>query len=209
MAMGRATNDTKQKLIDTALELIWKSSYGAVSVDDICKAAGVKKGSFYHFFPSKVDLAVAAMEETSRKSKSAYDEVFSAAHDPVGRFERFADFMIETQAQAAARYGHVCGCPCASLGSELAGQEAGVCAKVEEISHRQQRYFESTLRDMIASGLLPDKTDVKTKAQELSAYVMGLLTMARIQNDLGPLKRDLKPGLLQLLGIKGRAPKAA
>ena len=38
--MGRPGHDTKQTLIDTALELIWKSSYGSVSVDDICKAAG-------------------------------------------------------------------------------------------------------------------------------------------------------------------------
>jgi hypothetical protein len=37
--------DTKQKLIDTALELVCKSSYGSVSVDDICKASDVKKGS--------------------------------------------------------------------------------------------------------------------------------------------------------------------
>ncbi len=207
--MGRASTDTKQKLIDTALELIWKSSYGAVSVDDICKAADVKKGSFYHFFPSKVDLALAAMEETSRKTKAAYDEVFSASREPGERIERFADFMVEMQVQAAKKYGHVCGCPCASLGSELAGQESGICAKVEEISHRQQRYFESTLREMVANGSLPEKADIKAKAQELSAYVMGQLTMARIQNDLGNLKRDLKPGMLQLLGIKGKAAKAA
>src|SRR6185436_17785716 len=120
--MAHANTDTKQRLIDTALELVWKSSYGSVSVDDICKAADVKTGSFYHFFPSKVDLAIAAMEETSRLSKPFYDEIFSPAHDPVERFERFADFTVEKQEQAAAKYGHVCGCPCASLGSEMACQ---------------------------------------------------------------------------------------
>ena len=75
-------NNTKQKLIDTAWELLWTSSYGAVSVDDICKAAGVKKGSFYHFFPSKVDLAIAAMEETFACIKPEYDAMFSASNPP-------------------------------------------------------------------------------------------------------------------------------
>ena len=109
----------KTKLIDTALELIWKSSYGSVSVDDICKAADVKKGSFYHFFPSKVDLAIAAIEESYKSLKPLYEN-FSPESAPVKRFERLAEFVYESQSQAAFKYGMVCGCPRASLGSEMA-----------------------------------------------------------------------------------------
>ena len=78
-----ATSDTRQKLIDTALELIWQSSYGAVSVDDICKSADVKKGSFYHFFPSKVDLAIAAMEHAQESMRPDLDRIFSASTPPL------------------------------------------------------------------------------------------------------------------------------
>lgn len=199
--MGRPVSDTKQTLIDTALELIWKNSYGSVSVDDICKAADVKKGSFYHFFPSKVDLAIAAMEESYRETKPLYDAIFSPASPPVRRFEQMADFILAKQAEAAAKYGRVCGCPCASLGSEMAGQEEGIRAKFEDIAHRQERYYENALRDMVAEGLLPEATDVKVLAQEIYTYLLGQIMIARIQNDLEPLKRDLKPGLLRLLGI--------
>src|ERR1700704_4688159 len=108
--MPQAVSDTKQKLIDTALELIWKSSYGSGSVDDICKAANVKKGSFYHFFSSKVDLAIAAMENFHQTIKPLYDEIFSPETPPLKRFERLADFIYERQAQAVAKYGQVCGC---------------------------------------------------------------------------------------------------
>ena len=62
-------SDTKQKLLSVAMDLIWESSYGSVSVDDICTKAGVNKGSFYYAFKSKSDLAVAAFErhwETKR-----------------------------------------------------------------------------------------------------------------------------------------------
>lgn len=44
--MGRSPTKTKTRLLETANELIWKSSYGSVSVDDICTASGVNKGSF-------------------------------------------------------------------------------------------------------------------------------------------------------------------
>ena len=207
--MSQTTTDTKQKLIDITLELMWKGSYGSVSVDDICKAANVKKGSFYHFFPSKVNLAIAAMEETYKTVKPLYDEIFSPETAPVKRFKRLADFIYETQSQAAAKYGRVCGCPCASLGSEMSGQEVGIRAKFEDIAHRQERYYENALRDMVADGILPKTTDVKVKAQEVYVYLLGQLMMARIQNDLEPLKRDLKAGLLRTLGVGGKITEAA
>jgi TetR/AcrR family transcriptional repressor of nem operon len=201
--------DTKQRLIDTALELIWTNSYGSVSVDDICKAADVKKGSFYHFFPSKVDLAVAAMDETSKIARASLDGIFSASVPPVQRIERYADFTCEMQAEIAKKYGQVCGCPLAAIGSEMACQEDPIRKKFDDLSATKVRYFESAVRDMIGEKLLPADTDVKAKANELYAYLLGQLVLARIQDDLGPLKRDLKNGMLKLLGVAGKASKAA
>src|SRR5580698_8306283 len=162
----KATQDTKQLLIDTASELIWKSSYGAVSVDDICKAANVKKGSFYHFFPSKVDLALAALEEFYQSKKMAYDRIFSAQTPALKRFEQMADFVVELQEKAAAKHGQVCGCPHASLGCEMAGQEDSIRKKLDEITKRFERYYESGIRDLVADGILAKDTDIKAKAQE-------------------------------------------
>lgn len=207
--MGRPASDTKQKLIDTALGLIWVNSYGSVSVDDICTAAGVKKGSFYHFFPSKVDLAIAAMEESYHETKPLYDSIFSPATPPLQRFERMAEIIVAKQTETLEKYGRVCGCPDTSLGSEMAGLEAGIRAKFEDIAQRKKRYYENALRDMIAEGLLPEGTDVKVMAQEIFTYLLGQMTVARIQNDLDLLKRDLMPGLLRLLGIEHKASRAS
>ena len=59
--MGR-TSDAKQKLIDSAIELIHSRSFADVGVNELCQHAGVKKGSFYHFFPSKQDLTLTALD---------------------------------------------------------------------------------------------------------------------------------------------------
>ena len=66
--MGR-TSDAKEKLLHVAFDLIWQHSYGSVSVDDICERADVKKGSFYYFFPSKSDLAVAKALTAARQKR--------------------------------------------------------------------------------------------------------------------------------------------
>jgi len=50
--MSKSRSTTKQKLIETATELIWRNSYGAVSVDEICRKAGVQKAAFITFFPA-------------------------------------------------------------------------------------------------------------------------------------------------------------
>jgi len=54
-------HDTKQRLLDTAQRLFYARSYEDVGVQEICQEAGVKKGSFYHFFPSKRDLTLAIL----------------------------------------------------------------------------------------------------------------------------------------------------
>lgn len=203
-----AAADTKQKLIDTTLELLWKNSYGSVSVDDICKTANVKKGSFYHYFPSKLDLAIAAMEQDLRHSVEACNAIFSASVPPLQRFEKLADYIYEVQADIAQKYGHVCGCPCISIASEMAGQSDALSAKFEEIATIKKRYFESTIRDLMAEGVLPAGTDAKAKAQELYHFVSGEVMLARIHNDLTTLKEDLKAGFMRTLSLKGEAQSA-
>jgi TetR/AcrR family transcriptional regulator, transcriptional repressor for nem operon len=80
--MGRVSN-ADQKLMDAALDLIWEESYGAVTIDQICQRAGVKTGSFYYFFESKADLAVAVFERLWEEEwKPKLDSVFSSSIDP-------------------------------------------------------------------------------------------------------------------------------
>lgn len=203
--MGRPSPETKQVLIDTARALIWMNSYGAVSVEDICQVAKVKKGSFYHFFPSKLDLALAAMDETFREIKPMFDDIFSPSRPPLERFERLVALIIEKQAETLERFGRVCGCSDTSLSCEMAGLEERVRVKYEEVAARKKRYYENALRDMVAEGLLPAGTDVKVKAEEIFAYLVGQMTVARIQNSLDALKRDLLPGLMGLLGVQEKA----
>lgn len=200
--MGGVVLDTKSRLIATALELIWRSSYGSVSVDDICRAADVRKGSFYHYFPSKAELAVAALEHADCTQRAVYDRIFSPASPPLQRAADLADFVVETQMEALKKYGHVCGCPCASLGSEMGSQEAEIRETFAAQRRNQTLYYKSLIRDLIADGYIDKDTDAAAKADELFTYIMGRVMLARIENDIEPLQRDLKDGILRSLGVK-------
>lgn len=201
--------NTKDRLVETAIEMVWKNSYSSVSVDDICKAADIRKGSFYHYFKSKADLAIAAMEQHYQNSKEDFDNAFSPANSPVERFKRLADLAYEKQRVAAEKYGHVCGCPFASLGSEMASQDDLIRKQADKVFRRYLRYYESTIRDLVAEGLLPDDTDITARAEEVTSYICGQVMMARVQNSLEPLERDLKVGLFRLLGIDSKVLEAS
>ena len=60
MAVAKISTDAKTKLLDASLQVIRCKGYAATSVDDLCRAAGVTKGAFFHHFKSKEDMAVAS-----------------------------------------------------------------------------------------------------------------------------------------------------
>ena len=205
--MGR-TSDANERLKDAALSLIWEESYGAVTIDDICQRAEVKKGSFYYFFESKADLAVAAMEKLWETDwKPTLDRVFSPSVEPLARLTNYLSGMYERQAAAKARTGKVLGCPVCSVGSEIGTQEMDVAGKIREIMGRKRRYYESTIRDAIAEGAI-EPGDPAQKTCALVALIDGLVSQTRIMNDPEPL-RGLPAMALELLRVKQPAAPAA
>src|SRR5205809_8000448 len=122
-------SDTKERLTDAALDLIWENSYGATSVDAICERADVRKGSFYYCFKSKSELAAAALEADWRKRKVDMDNIFSPTVPPMERLGRYFDFVHEHLAERHKKCGAVLGCPLFTLGSEVSTQDKVLCDK--------------------------------------------------------------------------------
>jgi TetR/AcrR family transcriptional repressor of nem operon len=81
------------RLLDAAVSVIRRKGYAATSVDELCASAGVTKGAFFHHFPSKGSLAVAAANHWSELSET----LFAAARyhqfdDPLDRVLGYLDF---------------------------------------------------------------------------------------------------------------------
>ena len=88
-----APHDSRTRILDAALYVIRAKGYSAARVEDICESAGLTKGSFFHHFASKEDLALAAAEHFSAFAES----IFSAAPyhfpaDPLDRLLGYVDF---------------------------------------------------------------------------------------------------------------------
>jgi TetR/AcrR family transcriptional repressor of nem operon len=198
-------SDAKEKLIGSAIELMHARSYADVGVQELCDHAEVKKGSFYHFFPSKKDLTLAALEQQwAMLREHVLEPAFSKRLTPLKRIERFFEMLYKQQCGGKERTGKVLGCPFGNLGLELSTQDEPIRRKVTGIFRNLAGYFERALRDAVVAGEVPDQ-DCGATAQMLVAYLEGVSLMAKTSNDLEVAKR-LAGGGTRLLAA-GAAPR--
>jgi TetR/AcrR family transcriptional repressor of nem operon len=199
--MGR-TSDAREKLLSVAFDLIHDHSYGSVGVEQICQRAKVNKGSFYYFFKTKTDLVVAAYEEHWRLKESDYECIHNPQNPPLKRLELWCDYIRKVQKLRYKKYKHVCGCPYASVGGELATQDKKVRLKTQDLIDRHVKYLTVTIGDAMLSGVA-EPGDAEVKAQLVHAFVIGLLLRAKIYNDLKVLAR-LEEAIFALIGAKAQ-----
>lgn len=196
--MGRTT-DTKEKLLTASLELIWERSYHSVGVGSICERAGVKKGSFYHFFKSKAELASEAIQAYWDSYKLELDVVFSATKPPLQRLIDYFEVIYTSECERRESGENIRGCLFLGVGSESANLETHVWKKVTDILEEYFKYFLSAIQEAHAQGII-HIMDSEASARWVFNFFEGTLTNAYIQNDIN-LLRDLEPGCMQLLGM--------
>src|SRR3712207_3689224 len=85
--------DARTRLLDAARDVIRAKGFAATSVDDLCKAAGVTKGAFFHHFESKEALAVAAATHWADTTSAFFANAPYHHHeDPLDRLLGYVEF---------------------------------------------------------------------------------------------------------------------
>lgn len=180
--MGR-TSDAKQRLIDSAIELIHSRSYADVGVNELCQQAGVKKGSFYHFFPSKQDLTLTALDVLAEEFERRLSGPALSRNLPFAeKIQYLMGLSSQYQRSVSDATGHTPGCPFGNLAVELSNQDEAIRLKVLHIFEMVTDRFERSLADAIASGELPEM-DTHLTAQSILAYLEGALLLSKTWND--------------------------
>jgi TetR/AcrR family transcriptional repressor of nem operon len=175
--------DTRDNLVRTARNLIHGSSFADVSVDEVCRVAGVNKGSLYHFFPSKEALGAAVLEENWTMMVGLLDRAFQPDVEPLDRIDRF---LVEFQTMLIGmqdRLGHTPGCPVGNLAVEFSAQDPKMRKRIAAILDDWADYFSEAITEAQASGAVPEAVDPGEVAASLVAYIQGLAALAKAYND--------------------------
>jgi TetR/AcrR family transcriptional repressor of nem operon len=168
----------RTRLLDTARDLIHARSYASASVEDLCAAAGINKGSFYYFFPSKLELVLSVLDEQWERARAnVLEPAFQPDVPPLDRIDRFFRRVTEIHQGPV-----VLGCPFGNLALELSTMEEPVRDKVRAIFDGYRDYFARALTDAVADRTLA-AVDVQETAQALVAYFQGALVLAKTHNN--------------------------
>jgi TetR/AcrR family transcriptional regulator, transcriptional repressor for nem operon len=191
-------HDTRERLVATAAGLWHVRSYADVGVNEICEVADVRKGSFYHFFASKQELAVAVID---RHWREAYENVvapaLAAGTTPLEQLRELTVGIAGELERLTEELGVVPGCPFGNLAGELSTIDGAVRERLERLFEGQRELLRELLEGAVAAGELPDATDVADAARAMHAYIEGVLLVSKNADDAS-IARRLLPLALRL-----------
>lgn len=190
--MGR-TSDARERILEAGAELFGQRAYSAIGVSEICTAAGVPKGSFYYFFPSKQALVLEVVNVHWVGQRSEWTSILSEPIPLIARLRNLFEATAQVQRDALAGVGSVTGCLFGNLALEVGGQDVPVRERVQEIFEEQIDLIDAALRAAIETGELPehiggDSSDgddggTRSTAKAIVAQLEGLVLFARLFND--------------------------
>lgn len=195
--MGR-TSDAREKILSAAQTLIELRGYSALGVAEICKTAGVPKGSFYYFFESKEALALAVIDEHWAGQKVDWTRILSDDGAPLNRLRRLFEETETAQRAGQQSCGTVSGCLFGNLTLEMSNQTEAIRMRLQEIFEAQVEMVDSVIAEALERQEVT-VTDTREAARSVVAQLEGQVLFAKLYNNTQRLG-SLWGNTLALLG---------
>ena len=176
--------DTRQRIVEAAMELFWLKGYGSTSIADILSRSQVNSGSLYHFFPGKQDLLLAVLDSYRDDiGPMLLEPAWSGVDDPIERVFALLGSYRRALVETECTYG----CPIGSLALELHEADPIVREKLAENFTGWADAVEGCLRD--AGGRLPPGTNLRALAEMVLSVMEGGVMQARTYRDVAYFDR--------------------
>lgn len=194
------TSDTRQRIIEVAKSRFHGRSYADVGVKEICDRAQIQKGSFYHFFPSKRDLALAVIEDVADEWANGFvAESFDTRLPPMERIDYMIDaaYFWQKAAKNKDLDGKMPGCLFGNMALEVSTRDDVLRARLNAVFKQAWDRFKEALDEAVADGTIAP-LDTESTAEGMMAYLEGVILLAKAKNDpeviyrLGPAIKTLR-----------------
>jgi AcrR family transcriptional regulator len=194
-------NDTRSKLVRTAMLLFWEKGYHSTSIAEVLQKAKVNSGSLYHFFPGKTDLLAAVLDLYHDGIRQMLLEPPCASlSDPIQKIFAVLGRYRRSLAETDCFYGS----PIGSLALELRDPD-------ERVRVRLTKNFSAWI-DVIDDCLqhskrrLPAEVNRRELAQFVLTVMEGGVMQARTFRDVGYFDAAVRQ-LRHYLGRLGSDPR--
>ncbi len=180
MRTAREPSPAKEKLLDAAQELMLAKGFAATTLDDICEAAELTKGSLFHYFESKDQLGREVLERFCASGQKMHQAFCGSETDPLKRVYHYIDNTIKMSKDPAMSKGCLLG---------LFSQE--LCETNPQIRTACKKGFDDWAKSFgkeVAKAKAAYAPHASFKPQELAEHLMAVVEGSMI---LSKARRDM------------------
>lgn len=187
--MARTANPkTRDNLMEAAFGLVRRQGLSATSVDEICAAAGVSKGAFFHHFRSKEDLAVAAANHWSDVTEGFFETApYHAPADPLDRLLGYIDLRREMMDGDIAEFT----CFAGTMAQEAWATSPAVAAATWESMAGHGEKLVADIEAARAARGIAGGWSARSLALHIVAVTQGAFILAKASGDVRPAQESL------------------
>jgi TetR/AcrR family transcriptional regulator, transcriptional repressor for nem operon len=174
-----APQNAKEKLLDASMRVIREKGYAGMSVDDLCAAAGVTKGAFFHHFESKEQLAIAAAEHFFNRAEVMFAaDGYRSLADPVDRLLAYVDLRKSWLQGELPEFTCVLG----TLVQETYATHPAIRDACGKALFAHAAEVETIIREAMQKYRIKADWTAKSLAAHTQAVVQGAFILAKAQN---------------------------
>lgn len=179
--MARKANpQTRDNLMEAAFVLVRQKGLSATSVDEICAAAGVSKGAFFHHFKSKDELAAAAANHWSDVTEAFFETApYHAPQDPLDRVLGYIAFRREMMAGEIADFT----CFVGTMAQEAWMSSPPIAAATWDSMSRHADRLVPDIEAAMAQHAPAGDRDARSLALHIVAVTQGAFILAKASGD--------------------------
>jgi TetR/AcrR family transcriptional repressor of nem operon len=188
MRTARADSQTKEKLLDAARGLMLEKGYTATSVDDVCEAAGLTKGSFFHYFEGKEDLARVLAQRFYESMREVHESApYRQKKNPLDRVFGYVDFLMGLSGRPEMAKG----CLLGMFAQELSATHPKIRSVCASCLADSAARLAQDLEEAKAQYAPRARWSPKSLAEYLSATVQGAIILAKAKQDPAVVRETL------------------
>ncbi len=197
------SDSVRDRLVSAAQMRFLKFGVAGTGVVDICDDAGVTKGAFFHYFPSKDALVVEAVRQWAASGVRAFAAApFWADPDPVQRVLGFVDYAAELTKNA----GGPTGCLLGTVTQERGNVDRGICETCEDGFNEWLAPFRSSLDEALANRPPREPVDSKELLDFFLCVFEGAMILGKLRGDPSAVTNQLahyRRYIELLFGLRG------
>ena len=179
--------EARARLLEAARSLVRHRGFAATSVDDLCAAAGVTKGAFFHHFPSKEALGVALIDDWTAMTGAMFAaHPYNFKDDPLDRVFGYLDLRREIMGEPVPEFSCVAG----TTVQEAYETSPPIRAAAERSLGSGFEHVRPHLAEALAAHPVPGVT-AEGLAQQFQVVLQGGIIVAKALDDPAPAREAL------------------